>query len=140
VGAGIQGSRAIRGILAYAAGIRNQAGSPRRAGDLRRAGCGGCNEAQEKKAEPMKATIEIDCTPDELRATMGLPDVKPLQANLMADLERRMKDAADRMSPENIIKSWFSLVPAQSEQFRNLINAMMPGAGKSSATPDKKEG
>ena len=34
----------------------------------------------------MKATIEIDCTPDELRATMGLPDVKPLQANLMADL------------------------------------------------------
>jgi hypothetical protein len=88
----------------------------------------------------MKATIEIDCTPDELRATMGLPDVKPLQANLMKDMENRMKDAADRMSPENIIKSWFSLLPAQSEQFRNLVNAMMPGAGKSSAAPDKKEG
>jgi hypothetical protein len=88
----------------------------------------------------MKATIEIDCTPDELRATMGLPDVKPLQANLMKDMENRMKDAADRMSPENIIKSWFSLLPAQSEQFRNLVNAMMPGAGKSSATPEKKEG
>jgi hypothetical protein len=88
----------------------------------------------------MKATIEIDCTPDELRATMGLPDVKPLQANLMADLERRMKEAADRMSPENIIKSWFSLLPAQSEQFRNLINAMIPGASKSSAAPEKKEG
>jgi hypothetical protein len=88
----------------------------------------------------MKATIEIDCTPDELRATMGLPDVKPLQANLMADLERRMKEAADRMSPENIIKSWFSLLPAQSEQFRNLINAMIPGASKSSAAPEKKDG
>jgi hypothetical protein len=89
----------------------------------------------------MKATIEIDCTPDELRATMGLPDVKPLQANLMADLERRMKEAADRMSPENIIKSWFSLLPAQSEQFRNLINAMIPGsAGKSaSASASEKE-
>jgi hypothetical protein len=88
----------------------------------------------------MKATIEIDCTPDELRATMGLPDVKPLQANLMKDMENRMKDAADRMSPENIIKSWFSLLPAQSEQFRNLINAMIPGASKSSAAPEKKEG
>jgi hypothetical protein len=88
----------------------------------------------------MKATIEIDCTPDELRATMGLPDVKPLQANLMADLERRMKEAADRMSPENIIKSWFSLLPAQSEQFRNLINAMIPGASKSaSASASEKE-
>ena len=81
----------------------------------------------------MKATIEIDCTPDELRATMGLPDVKPLQANLMADLERRMKDAADRMSPENIIKSWFSLIPAQSEQFRTLMNAMMTGSTKSAS-------
>jgi len=89
----------------------------------------------------MKATIEIDCTPDELRATMGLPDVKPLQANLMADLERRMKEAADRMSPENIIKSWLSLLPAQSEQFRNLINAMIPGAaGKSASASEKKEG
>jgi hypothetical protein len=58
----------------------------------------------------------------------------------MADLEQRMKDAADRMSPENIIKSWFSLLPAQSEQFRNLINAMMPGASKSSAASEKKEG
>jgi xanthine dehydrogenase YagR molybdenum-binding subunit len=29
----------------------------------------------------------------------------------MKDLENRMKDAADRMSPENIIKSWFSLLP-----------------------------
>jgi hypothetical protein len=87
----------------------------------------------------MKATIEIDCTPDELRATMGLPDVKPLQANLMADLERRMKEAADRMSPENIIKSWFSLLPAQSEQFRNLINAMIPGAGKSTSASEKEK-
>jgi hypothetical protein len=91
-------------------------------------------------AEPMKATIEIDCTPDELRATMGLPDVKPLQANLMKDLENRMKDAADRMSPENIIKSWFSLLPIQSEQIRNLMNAMMPGGTKfTSATDSSKE-
>jgi hypothetical protein len=84
----------------------------------------------------MKATIEIDCTPDELRATMGLPDVKPLQASLMKDLENRMKDAADRMSPENIIKSWFSLLPIQSEQIRNLMNAMMTGSMKSSSATD----
>jgi hypothetical protein len=84
----------------------------------------------------MKATIEIDCTPDELRATMGLPDVKPLQASLMKDLENRMKDAADRMSPENIIKSWFSLLPIQSEQIRNLMNAMMTGSMKSSSATE----
>ena len=82
----------------------------------------------------MKATIEIDCTPDELRATMGLPDVKPLQENLMKDLEARIKDAADRMAPENIIRSWFSMMPIQSEQLRNLFNAMLTGSAKSAST------
>ena len=84
----------------------------------------------------MKATIEIDCTPDELRATMGLPDVKPLQENLMKDLETRIKDAADRMAPENIIRSWFSMMPIQSEQLRNLFNAMMTGSSKSASTAE----
>ena len=28
----------------------------------------------------MKITIEIDCTPDEARQFVGLPDVKPMQA------------------------------------------------------------
>ena len=84
----------------------------------------------------MKATIEIDCTPDELRATMGLPDVKPLQENLMKDLENRIKDAADRMAPENIIRSWFSMMPIQSEQLRGLFNAMMTGGSKSASTAE----
>ena len=82
----------------------------------------------------MKATIEIDCTPDELRATMGLPDVKPLQENLMKDLENRIKDAADRMAPENIIRSWFSMMPIQSEQLRNLFNAMTGSSKSASST------
>ena len=34
----------------------------------------------------MKVTIEIDCTPDEARVFMGLPDVKPMQAAVMASL------------------------------------------------------
>jgi hypothetical protein len=87
----------------------------------------------------MKATIEIDCTPDELRATMGLPDVKPLQENLMKDLENRIKEAADRMAPENIIRSWFSMMPIQSEQLRNLFNAMTGSSKSTSATETPKE-
>ncbi|GAC1331563.1 MAG: DUF6489 family protein [Beijerinckiaceae bacterium] len=87
----------------------------------------------------MKATIEIDCTPEELREFMGLPDVRPLQANLMGDLEKRMKDAADRMSPENIIKSWFSMLPQQSEQFRNMISAIMTGSTNKPASQGDKQ-
>ena len=39
-----------------------------------------------KGSQVMKVTVEIDCTPDEARQFMGLPDVKPLQAAVMAKL------------------------------------------------------
>ena len=84
----------------------------------------------------MKIKFDIDCTPEELRAFMGLPDVRPLQASLMKDLETRIKDTADRMAPENIIKSWFSLLPVQSEQLRNMINAMISGSTSKVSTSD----
>ncbi|MDZ4735977.1 MAG: DUF6489 family protein, partial [Rhodospirillaceae bacterium] len=39
----------------------------------------------------MKVTIDIDCTPEEARAFMGLPDVAPLQARMLAEIEARMR-------------------------------------------------
>ena len=33
--------------------------------------------------DSLKITIDIDCTPDEARQFMGLPDVKPLQAAVL---------------------------------------------------------
>ena len=38
----------------------------------------------------MKVTIEIDCTPVEARQFMGLPDVQPMQAAVMAEIEKRV--------------------------------------------------
>ena len=34
----------------------------------------------------MKITIEVDCTPEEARAFMGMPDVRPMQDEIMADM------------------------------------------------------
>ncbi len=41
----------------------------------------------------MKIKIEIECTPEEARAFLGLPDVAPMQAALLAEMQSRMKDA-----------------------------------------------
>ena len=38
----------------------------------------------------MKVTIEIDCTPVEARQFFGLPNVEPMQAAVMQELEKRM--------------------------------------------------
>ena len=69
----------------------------------------------------MKVTIEIDCTPDEARQFMGLPDVKPMQAALMARMEAQMAEAADRLSPDALLRSWMALVPQSQEGMKDMF-------------------
>ncbi|MEX2297588.1 MAG: DUF6489 family protein [Dongiaceae bacterium] len=56
----------------------------------------------------MKVTIDIDCTPEEARAFMGLPDVAPLQARMLAEIEARMRAALEAMDPQQIVASWLT--------------------------------
>ena len=39
----------------------------------------------------MKINIDIDCTSEEARTFLGLPDVKPLQEAMLVELEERMR-------------------------------------------------
>ncbi len=39
----------------------------------------------------MKITIDIDCTPEEARALMGLPNVAPLNDAMTAHAKERME-------------------------------------------------
>ena len=56
----------------------------------------------------MKINIEIDCTPQEARTFMGLPDVKPMQDAMMAEIQARVEDQLTRMDPEALMKEWVS--------------------------------
>ncbi|MFQ8430419.1 DUF6489 family protein [Amaricoccus sp. W119] len=56
----------------------------------------------------MKITVEIDCTPAEARDFLGLPDVKPIQEEMMSDMRERMMSAAHAMDPAEILRSWMS--------------------------------
>ena len=77
----------------------------------------------------MKVTIEVDCTPDEARAFMGLPDVKPMQAAVMASLEKQAVRAADSFAPETMLKLWFTTLPQMSSQIQDMFSRMMASAG-----------
>ena len=72
----------------------------------------------------MKVTIAADCTPEEARQFMGLPDVKPMQAAVMAEMEKRVLAEMDRFSPESLLRSWMSLIPQNSEQMQGAFMRM----------------
>ena len=79
----------------------------------------------------MKITIDVECTPDEARQFMGLPDVKPLQEAVLAKLEHQMIAGVDALSPEAMLRSWFSAMPQSAEHLQKLFaNFLTPQYGK----------
>ncbi len=54
----------------------------------------------------MKVKVDIDCTPEEARAFFGLPDLGPLQKEMVAKMQEQMRAALTGMDPEAIMKAW----------------------------------
>ena len=69
----------------------------------------------------MQITINIDCTPAEARAFMGLPDFEPMQKRAMDELEKRMMDALDRYSPEALLKMWLQPATLNTDWFQDIL-------------------
>ena len=55
----------------------------------------------------MKVRIDIDCTPEEARAFLGLPDVRPIQDAVMEKMKDEMMRHLAAMDPETMFKTWF---------------------------------
>ena len=84
----------------------------------------------------MKITVEFDCTPEEARAFLGLPDVRPLQAAVMARMERQMLDAATL--PESLLRAWLPLMSWSPEQAQAAMAALFGAATRRPPTPGGK--
>jgi hypothetical protein len=56
----------------------------------------------------MKINVEIDCTPEEARAFLGLPDVKPMQEKLLEDMQDRMLASLSAVDPQEAMRLWLA--------------------------------
>lgn len=77
----------------------------------------------------MKVTINIDCTPEEARTFLGLPDVQPMQAALMQELSNRMQSALRATDPDTMMKTWLPATIQNVEQLQRLFWGQMSMAG-----------
>ncbi len=76
----------------------------------------------------MKMTIEVDCTPEEARRFMGLPDVSALNEHLVNEMKGRIDANMSMMSPDELVKNWMSFGAGAQEQFRKLMEVGMSAA------------
>ena len=78
----------------------------------------------------MKMTVEVDCTPEEARRFMGLPDVSALNEALVAEMQARMSANISALAPEELMKNWMAFGAGAQEQFRKLMEAGLGAASK----------
>ncbi|MQP67008.1 hypothetical protein GE253_16900 [Niveispirillum sp. SYP-B3756] len=76
----------------------------------------------------MKVTIDIDCTPEEARTFMGLPDVQPMQQALMRQMQDQLSANIAAMDPETMFKTWLPMGLQGFEQLQKLMWSQMSNA------------
>ena len=81
----------------------------------------------------MKVKLEVECTPEEARAFLGLPDVTPLNERLVEEIGKRAESNMALLQPDELMKSWMAWGGQAQEQFRKLMTTAA-GAATAGAT------
>ena len=80
----------------------------------------------------MKVNINIECTPEEARTFMGLPDVTGLNAQLVEEMSKRMSANMDAMEPDALMRSWMTMGGEWQKQMMGLMSQAASGRSTSS--------
>ena len=78
----------------------------------------------------MKLSIDIDCSPQEARAFLGLPDVEGLQKEMTDEIQKQLRTHISAMDPEALMKTW---MPMGTKAFETFRDAFMQGFQKRSS-------
>lgn len=86
----------------------------------------------------MKVTVELDCTPEEARTLMGLPDVGKLNDVYVAQVGKFLQGAGSVEQLQNFTKMVTPMGEAGLKMFTTFLSGAM-GASRTSEKPEKKE-
>jgi hypothetical protein len=83
----------------------------------------------------MKIKIDIDCTPQEARSFLGLPDVEPMQEALVAQMQERLAQYLDAIEPDALMRAWLpggikGLAELQEQFWKKMMQMQDPGGKK----------
>ncbi len=78
----------------------------------------------------MKMKIEIDCTPQEARAFLGLPDVTPLHDVMMDRMRGQLDQNMALLDPETLARAWFPIGAQGMEAMQAFMMRAMQGGDR----------
>jgi Family of unknown function (DUF6489) len=78
----------------------------------------------------MKVNVEIDCTPEEARRLMGLPDMAPVHDAMLAQLKDTMKNGVSPDMMMSMLKSWSPMGESGMKLWQGLLDQVTGAAKK----------
>jgi len=83
----------------------------------------------------MRVTVNVDCSAEEARAFLGLPDVSGLNEALVARVQAQAESNLDLVDPSELVKTWMSFGGMMRDQF---LAAMTTAAGSAAEDEEKR--
>jgi hypothetical protein len=72
----------------------------------------------------MNVTVNIDCTPEEARRFLGLPDLMPVHQLYVEKMKRAIEDGVSPDVLTETMKSWGPMTEAGMGAWRQIIDQM----------------
>ena len=85
----------------------------------------------------MKVTIDIECSPEEARTFLGLPDLGEIQQTVIQTVQENIAEHLKNMDPEALMKTWLPTGLGAWENMQEAFMAQFSGA-RSSSDKSKK--
>ncbi len=87
----------------------------------------------------MKVTVELDCTPEEFRRFMGLPDVTEFHEQMAEKMREAMSAANPHFDMDAMMKAWMPPHMAANAESMTELQKTMWQAMMSSLSSQKAE-
>jgi Family of unknown function (DUF6489) len=72
----------------------------------------------------MKITVDVDCTPEEARRFMGLPDLTPLHEAYLAKMRNAIDQGITPETVQSMMQSWSPMGEAGLSLWRQMLDNM----------------
>ncbi|WP_299195768.1 DUF6489 family protein [uncultured Erythrobacter sp.] len=86
----------------------------------------------------MKINVEIECTPEEARSFMGLPDVSEANSAYVDNIAKAMKGVSNPAQLQEYAQALAPMGQMGLKLFQNFVEGGMRGSGGSSSSGTKK--
>lgn len=78
----------------------------------------------------MKITVDVDCTPEEARRFMGLPDLSSVHDAYIEKMKRTIEDGITPDAISSMLQSWSPMGEAGMNLWKQVFEQMSGGIAK----------